>query len=260
MRLSRAETLPQAVMISLLFTCRRIASEMRGVALRTNRITFTTGFSAPEPISKSKASRAGRFWVLWECARIIKMEMLQHAAVCVSADVVNRLHKLYPLVSIYFDPPLKDSTSLPGWLLGFFNGYHSPLLLPWSELWGEAHHAALNLARNQDRPKFDALAIKALSLCDAGLMEGPCFDEQAMDMLMDWQPLPWSIPVEDQLAPSEQHFTEPRTDFECWDPNGVQESTQTKWFFSAAAVAIDFLSNLPLEERRNVQDITLLED
>jgi hypothetical protein len=76
----------QTISLDLMYTCNRIGREMKGVALYTNKVTFTTG-----DYERADISRAARFRVLLEGITLTRRQMLYYARKCVSPSMLNEV-------------------------------------------------------------------------------------------------------------------------------------------------------------------------
>ncbi|KAK1762127.1 hypothetical protein QBC33DRAFT_423222, partial [Phialemonium atrogriseum] len=76
--------------LALMSTCRLVAEEMKGVALRTNTITFTTVYT------EDMRKRAGRFNSRMAGSYNMRSRMLEYAWPCITTDIYHEVAREYP--------------------------------------------------------------------------------------------------------------------------------------------------------------------
>lgn len=269
-RLRRSHQRP--IDLSLSFTCRTIAQEMKGLALRINQVTITTGLSG-QPSDNylnhehrgfqclGLRSTAGRYESLLTLTCLAKMQMLLHASVCVTSTMLHGIRERYDEVGLRFVRQFRAACEeVPGWSLGtFIGGGHFIDYTEVSPPFRNALDTALTLASTDSR--FDALARKAFDK-DLNHPEwSTVFRRDAYDVVMDWRPPPWHIPSSDELSVLESLTTVPTTG--SYRFNGEWEDARDYstaiWYFSATAVTIQFLQRLSNYEQK-VRKIIIQED
>ncbi|KAF1958236.1 hypothetical protein CC80DRAFT_490842 [Byssothecium circinans] len=216
-----------------------------------------------------------------------KIFMVRYLEELVTPKILTQLGHEYPTVVQYFREPLQtayeshrgDRDGWIQWKLGACrdNTGHEMLL---SATFNGALSLVLRLARTSNRRRFDEVTAKAFG------DEPPHLDEQyawrhlfvegALEQVLSWDPAPWSIPIEEDIRNMEALLTLPKSDDEIWEwvhsqPNPfewmpsvdvdlIHLSQGAKWFFSATAVAINFLQRLPPSQRSKIRRIVLNED
>ncbi|KAF2249806.1 hypothetical protein BU26DRAFT_504240 [Trematosphaeria pertusa] len=227
-RLGTAEHQP--INLSLMYTCRQVATEMRGLALGANAVTFTTGYS-----NRTRAD-AGQFDHYLDQVRRFKNSLLSSAHPCVTAEAIEHTARHHG----EFLPVLRRLQA-EGWthdLIGN-NGGLAPSR--------ERHFVASTLAELSKHPDFTAILSQ-----DNGLLWGT--DETPnLNEIVSCNPLPWAIPTKDDIAKLSQAVSNPTPlAGECWE--------RQKYRYSAAALAINFLASLPPHVRVQFRTLILRED
>lgn len=116
----------------------------------------------------------------------------------------------------------------------------------------------LQLASNQ--PDFEENALNACQyITGCRRLRRRDVIPDVYKIALEWQPVRWSIPTEADLSAIESAMYEP----EEWSCNLPAEHfdycSQYKWFFSAAAIALDHLGKHP-EQLAHIRHIVLDED
>ncbi|KAF2875462.1 hypothetical protein BDV95DRAFT_602892 [Massariosphaeria phaeospora] len=214
--------------LALTQTCKLAADEMKGVPLRTNTLVFTPGYLEDEKDNY----RGLRF----------------------KAEILGKVMHKFPIVSGYFQSAFRSIRRGTEFNRMATHKPHDSLDIL-SASFCDAMQYTLDLAASH--PDFDMLAAKA---CGSGTgVHGKRlpFTAGSHGKLLHWRPVRWSIPTEAELSCMENLLTEPASpeDFDC-----ASDYRGLKWYFSAAAVAIRFLGDLPREERLLVRKIILKEE
>ncbi|KAI1140137.1 hypothetical protein F5Y05DRAFT_307667 [Hypoxylon sp. FL0543] len=230
-RLRTTEGYP--INLALTFTCRQVASEMNGIALRNNTIFFHAirleekrkwPHSYPELLRISYALKR----IMFRCARS-----------CFTADLKSRVAQVYPDFMPAFD--LTDVEHQ--WDAG--GAGFAPSVIH------SATDYALDLASSH--PSFPS-AMSEFRQDPSMDWEGIEPDHEALNSLR-YQP--WSIPTEalTRRVAIACGYRQLRTGRR---PNGLDSIR--KHNFSAAAACIQFLESIPIRIRSEIRSIILDED
>jgi hypothetical protein len=255
--------------LNLLYTCKAAAAELPSVLLRANKIIFTPAYSDPTRCHdggyRGLRSQAGRFECLLHYSRWTKLSMLGNAACCITPEIIEEVMKRYPGVDGIFQTAFN---AIRRSRHTFWRNYVSP---------NESHDEnfasfcdavqyALELASTH--PGFEGLIAKACGMPHIDLGRSP-FVKGSHWKVLNWKPTLWSMPSEAELALLENLLAEPGSygdfsagfpevkavDFDC-----SVEYRRVRWYFSATAVAIDFLGRLTPEERIRLRCLVLDEN
>jgi len=219
-----------SISLSLAFTCRQIATEMKGLALRVNKITFTTFFS------KATRESAGMFHAALKNIALKQVSLLNHLVPrLLTLDMMQSITSIYPQFwPLLSNWRLRDGKSILGWKMFDFGEVPS--------IWLDfVHYTLVTIAQHPDyreEVKLKALywqANESLTL------------ELANTFLE-----PWSIPDATELDGlcSVAQFKSYNTLY-C---EGLEYS------YSATSSAIRFLRSLPTSTRKDIRELRLLED
>ncbi|CAI6338881.1 unnamed protein product [Periconia digitata] len=249
--------------LDLMFTCKAIAQEMRGVALLTNKVTFTTGRSEIQVDDSGDISLAGRFERLLTWIRAIKMQMLVHAHECVTPDILDQIQIRHPYVGALFADRFRAAISttaddvMPIMVLvgstRFLDDNQVPLPVQ------DALDTALTLASSD--PRFKGKALQAFEEGQNFLMNMTLVPE-AYDMILQYRPCRWQIPDPHELASFEALMRPSDPNFVLYDSMEYRKTRNFSvgvWYFSATAVAIQFLKRMS-ERGLRLRNIILDED
>jgi len=156
----------------------------------------------------------------------------------------------YPTVKTWFNEPLQRSIANQRDELG-----GQDIL---DQNFSDALHRALILAKTQSASEFVDLAriTFGAGACPVpytalGLERHNLFVESALPEILRWQPEPWCIPGDHELSRIEALICQPRdSDVELHitkdgaryfqDITAHLSARRQRWYFSAAAVAVDF--------------------
>ncbi|KAF2108609.1 hypothetical protein BDV96DRAFT_586947 [Lophiotrema nucula] len=242
------------ISLALSYTCKRLAEETKDVVLAANAVTFTTGLSKNSHEDfHGLSSIAGRYNCLLTYTLIMKVELLRHVAECVTPHILHSISRAYPDSSFYFNEPLRAAAAGRDrgcWRLQRALGNDCAISVVGSLR--DALDSALKLADDADSTKFEMAALRAFrddasiwaKIARGGSIWRPPFIPESLRMLLSWNIPLWAIPTEVELAPLEGYLTSPRKGV--GDLNLVRRSLNTKWYFSAAAVAIQFLERFDI--------------
>ncbi|KAF2871209.1 hypothetical protein BDV95DRAFT_595083 [Massariosphaeria phaeospora] len=238
----------QPIDLSLMYTCRLIASEFSGVALRHNRITFTT-------IPQDESRKAERFSHLLEEHKRALMQLVALAAPCVTPRILETLrvdrsgHVLLDGL-VKLDAPASRAEIQNG-IFDYsddeLESTHYQLLqdmLPLISAEPGFHRSIAEQERDQGGPKDSSRSTR---VTESSLLE-----------LLELKPVLWSIPSEDELTTMSPLL--PRTIEESRGIEASSEGHRLKLFFLATTAAIRFLTRLTDHSRSQVRHILILED
>ena len=237
-------------MTALTRCCKQAAEEMKDAAMRANTLTFFPVRSDQDCISvKDVDSKAGRFERLIQSARLMKMHMLHFVAKgeCVTPEMVDQVATRFPNIACYYRKAY--SAIKAGDELYQGTGIH-PFDYSWrwqtSATFCDALHYTLELASSH--PKFDQLIAESIvsPLSIRGMM--PPFKPGCQNAFLTWKPDRALISTETDLT-LESFLADPLprdTDtYLAW----TEPVVPLAWYFSATAVAVDYLKRLPQSTR-----------
>jgi len=246
---------------ALIRSCKRAAEEMRGAVARANTITFFPARSDNDGITYNDLqSKAGRFERLLQSARRMKVHILHHVAKagCVTPAMVDQVAARFPGIAFYYRQ-LYDCIK-DGRLTRDSGGWGWPNDLPiqdWEMRWQtsatfcEAIQYTLELASSHCM--FDDIAAEASAspYWVSGMM--PPFMPGSHKAVLGWKPDWWLIPTETDLA-LETYLTDPFLPDEQNNLDFPEPVVPVAWYWSATAVAIDFLKALPRAQRMRLRE------
>ena len=217
--------------LSLMYTCRSVATEMRGVALGTNTLTFSTGYSDNERI------KAGRFGALIARLHGIKSDLLDWARPRITHELTTKVAHKFP----QYLPVLERLKARR------FMDDEETAFNCWGNA-GSVHRAFVDYT-------FECLSMHTsfnTVLADAPGTENGI---NVPNVLTCLNPAPWSLPSAEEVA-------------EMYKLSGIDMEDEYKDYvykrfeyrFSAAASAILFLQNLSHSTRCQIRYISLCED
>ena len=245
--------------LRLMHTCRAIAQEMKDVGLRTNTVTFKTGDFADQPGILGLQSRAGRVKRVTDDISLIRWRMLACTLVCVKPAMfqetatrfgdggrrlVENCHQILILIQGGPEVPHFDYAD------NLIDDWHVEHGIDESIQYNNALQYILWLASADAR--FKKLALQAFD-------DIPGTDERwnALQIALRWAHIPWEIIPVAQLASLETVLSKVQ---EVYPVTQLYEYyARFPWFFSAAAIAINYLSLQP-QKRKALRQIILLED
>ncbi|KAF1843075.1 uncharacterized protein K460DRAFT_368005 [Cucurbitaria berberidis CBS 394.84] len=265
------------IRLSLPATCKIAAKELRGIAFQNNTINFKTLCSTDDGGQHlGLRSRAGRLKCLLLYTQIQRIRMVISVARLLKAEDLAHIHENYPAHSHWFDFPLQHAIEQQSdHLSGNCTPYDRHEVIGDDEFDNVLQYA-LELAKARDPSEFAARMSNLYGVGHSPLQKGlggawrTLFEEGAFAACYTWRPATWSIPDERELESMETLLTRPWTldeQLAVTTPRDVFQdldahkwAQETKWFFSAAAVAIDFLRRLSFRTRQHMRKITLHED
>ncbi|KAK2031042.1 hypothetical protein LX32DRAFT_637549 [Colletotrichum zoysiae] len=249
--------------LAFMLTCKKVAMEMKGLALSSNSIYFSTVYS------EDHRGTAGRFGLLIKelsDARGRLVNRIHPDILSVPHDMLERLKEAYPRFAPYLDL-LPDRRRLRRHMEGWLETDVGP-----PGCCGETPSAFRQFQRAvlqdiaDNRHRFDAEQLEDF---EDGLfkleIEAMCLPYIEIGRVLDVDPNPWDIPtaygvevmissagseVEEQVAREWDHL----------DQNYGSCDQFIKYRYSAAAVAIRFLAFLSKESRLSLRNIILNED
>lgn len=121
----------------------------------------------------------------------------------------------------------------------------------------EAIHYTLELASSH--PVFDDLLDEAFRTPLTPQGKPPPFVPGSQSALFAWKPQWWSIPSDEDLA-LEAYLTDPNIQDRMGDVDWLEPLAPVAWYFSAAAVAVDFLSRLRREQRMRIREKIIIRE
>ncbi|KAF1840739.1 uncharacterized protein K460DRAFT_359315 [Cucurbitaria berberidis CBS 394.84] len=247
----------QPIDLRLMYTCRAVAAEMKGAALRTNTVTFQTGDIEDELGYYGLRSRAGRYNMLQARVTTTRLQMLIYAAPCVTPQVLQSLVITCGESGQYFVDALKavqDGRRRVDYMDG--TGLICELAMVGGIDFSVEHRQALKhlLELASVHADFDRLASLAFDRTTNNTRAWSTFFlHDAFKSVLTWQPCAWAIPTITELLSLENLLTEEPLNHiygSCFS----EDNNMCKWFFSATAIAISFFSQHPSEtfHMRNV--------
>ncbi|KAI4669563.1 uncharacterized protein J4E79_001608 [Alternaria viburni] len=247
--------------LSLQYTCKKTATEMEGLALQVNRVTFRTKLEVPEP--DSECSNA----LLWNhllCERERPLRrMFEWSYTLVTLEAIQRLRELHP-----------DSTAAEQIEKAFIrmgNRIHwlSPgTLFNEGLVWSIDYTAHTTLLQDllqilSTHPEFWRLTSKEYTReseeNDNGRIvhEDLEYPNQTVQALMlGWRPDPWRMPDRAEFDTIFEFLPRPPAIVEDFDRGWYLDDT----YYSATAVTIRFLERLPPATRTHLRNITIQEN
>ncbi|KAH4603637.1 hypothetical protein HBI24_109770 [Parastagonospora nodorum] len=271
---------------ALMFTCKRVTRETQGLALRTNTITFRTQVSLPEAIDMP--SDAALFEYLRKKRIDALGEMLCFAHSLVTSSVLQSLREKWPnskavaglMASIerYGTQIMgRDTLSLYLYDMHCDNAEQEDILDDIIEL--IRSHADFDALTSigYTKSKWYRWQLRHCVTDEhmKHLWEGKNFDESAGDFfideltgspwyteatrrsILDWKPERWQIPTREELRKTGKILVGwPKASI--WYEN-VPGRVRPQ-YYSAIAVTVRFLQQLPLDIRVHIRQIVIEED
>ncbi|KAF9871336.1 hypothetical protein CkaCkLH20_11257 [Colletotrichum karsti] len=247
-RLTQANGEP--IDLSLAYTCRIIANEMRGLALQTNNITFSTFYSDGLRCHLN----AFDFWKK-DGLDQLRIEIFDLAREFLTGPVCDQLAAAYPQFVPLLDHMRTTEASSSTTIVDAAHYREAP------SVYKEFVKRALQLASSPNAKRF---AEEMDRLC-RGEKGAKRWQPGKLDILrvIDCPIEAWDIPSQDDLLEvvSYGYFRFPAADDET--PEALiksRESDNSKYRLSAASLAVQFLSALPKNTRSFIRNIMLNED
>ena len=238
--------------LGLLYTCKAIALEMKGLSHRVNTINFKPSSGPDDVTSNSCRSIASRFEHLLYVTRWTKILMLHYVAECVTEDNITEVTKRYPALSNIFRSILRAIRC----------GFDLRLMSWHSHMPRDVFSASLcdavqyTLDLTADHPEFEELISKACELSEYYPWSQPPFIQGTHQQVLEWRPNPWLIPTHDELCRMENLLTT----FEGPTKERAKKHQETNVYFSAIAICIATLGRLAPSARKQLRAINLQED
>ena len=242
-------------------SCKQAAEEIQGAAMRANTITFLPARSHKDGVEfNNLSSKAGRFERLLQTSRRMKMHILHHVARsgCVTNTILDEVAARFPGISRFYRAVY--SAIEHGQDLYEPNApFRDDHIWRWqtSATLCEAIQHTLDLASSH--PAFDDAAARASSspfLCYDMM---PPFLPGSHKAVLAWNPPWWLIPTESDLA-LESHLADPMRRDRIGYLDRPEPVVPVAWYFSAAAIAINFLQRLPRVERMRLRETIIINE
>ncbi|TIC93696.1 hypothetical protein CH35J_009698 [Colletotrichum higginsianum] len=232
----------QPICIALILTCKCVAEEMYGLALRVNPITFSTLCGDPD-----LRYLAQRFDHLVHDVMDHRREYINHVWMRVSKEGYTKLRALHPHFPMLLDR-LQNGQRLPLFTMCGPNGEPASAVRQFLE-------DMMKEAASSNPHRLERRFLSSLHHTLGGL-ERLALTTASYEASLE----PWNIvwPDEmDELSIFAYGFTGlppmlPRPE--------TGEADRSEWRFSAAATAIHFLKSLPDTVRCHLRKLVLLED
>ena len=238
------------VELNLMYTCRTIAREMSGLALRINTVVFSTVYSKHE---RQKAALFDN----WNNAVYRKQCHAFHLTgnpdlqLFMTSEILSELRTKYP--------QFMDASYLSGeWSCdrAFVCAYHR-------DGSDSEHRAFLDLAFEllSRNPAFtDAVSRRNLRYISVGRL--PIQLESELVAFKDMNLDPWTIPLAEEFVSMsvDEDLEIYHWNIGYFDHSHHRILRRVKFRFSAAAIAIQYLKSLPSSTRLQIRKILLNED
>lgn len=232
---------------------------MKGVALRTNKVTFATGEIEDDEGFYGFCSRAGRFKLLQDRVTSARCQLLFVVADCVTQTVIDEIIQKFGNDGRYIIEGLRavqyglqESMFNAANILGAW--YINDGGLPIAQR--NALHHILSLCSSH--PDFQRISQRTF---DRDLNDSrypgweTLFRPDALSSILQWQPVPWAILSASELQCLESFVVFADDDMKLGVPDLLSyEALGFKFFFSACAIAINYLNCHPAEclQMRNI--------
>jgi hypothetical protein len=266
-------------------TCKRVAQEMNGLALRSNTITFRAHLSSPREIDIP--SEAAVFEDLVRQRRVALTHMVGFSHTLVTSDILQALCDRWPGFKAVerFGRHIDENGTL-----SLDGGDPELYRYQWGVDWAMENSVKDDLVQLLTKhPRFDELTCsgymdplrcrfqRRTGYTDEEMNETwegdeferevedrflddrtglPYYTEATRHRIIDWQPRNWWIPTEKDIAAVQEFiFSSPIHDYDEHTGNVVE-----KLYFSATAVAIRFLKRVATHTREQLRILVLEED
>ena len=271
----------ESIDLSLQYTCKRTAAEMQGIALGINKITFRTMVDLPRPSDQLMKSQIFGYYID-EGRGAILSRMLEWTYPLVTAEAmrkfcerhpanlaVKKMRELHregdsngPLARGHLWDSSEDVNTVD------YNEFSAQtfeiirdlldIISTEPEFW---HMTASDFDVNARRAFFVATkhwATRWEAFEDYLMKHVPVYTSKAeQQRVLQWRPDSWSIPTNDDLE-AVAEFLPHDDDSDPFDMVHIRGGRRS--YFSAAAVAIQFLSRLSESARSHLRQVTILED
>ena len=240
----------RSIDLALSLTSRTVAAEMHHLALESNVLHFTTGYS------EAGRLRAGHFNILFEQMEYHKITLLEalrnkplgdFKSKAVDAKIIQRYPQFESLLpGLRWRTPLGTvSDRFPddwGVAESYFRGFQDYVI----ELLSKETDFINTYVDFCDRKQRDNCYNKKHAFCRPELVP---FVRSGFLLS---SPKPWTIPSDDELAQLDDVRADSFRESPIWK--------RVKWRFSAAAVAIEFFKSLSPETLLRIRKVVLTED
>ncbi|KAI4672806.1 uncharacterized protein J4E78_001309 [Alternaria triticimaculans] len=271
----------ECIDLSLQYACKRTLAEMRGIALEINTITFRTMLDLPRPSDQLMRSQIFGHYI-GKGRRAILSRMLEWTYPLVTAEVMRKLCERHPAnLAVKKMRELHRERDSDGPLAGghLWGSFEDVVTVDHNEYSAEAIAIIRDLLDiistdpefwHMTASDFDVNARRAFFLAtqhwatrweefeDYLTKHVPVYTSKAeQQRVLQWQPDSWFIPTNNDLEELEELLPH---DGDSHPFNMAYIRGGKRSYFSAAAVAIRFLSRLSESTRSHLRQITILED
>lgn len=202
--------------LDLIYSCRAVADEMEGVAFRLNTVTFKAGEIDDDTGFYGLHSRGGRLEDVLDAVSKTRRRMLLYVAACVTPQILQDAMAFYGeggrrLVEAFKVTQSGDFRHPPrcGDEWDLVDNWHAINLVDPSTQYRDGLRYILECCSADTR--FKGLALQAFDVV-SDHREVPWAVSAipaALQHAVHWQPGPWEIPTEAQLATLENAFYPP---------------------------------------------------
>lgn len=267
----------QPIDLSLMYTCRSIADDTKHIPLSVNAITFSTVYR------EDWRERAGGLGYILEFHRRLQVDMIYHMVRFVTPEMYSQIGLKFPQsmpsirgdltselqfheeINFQYETLVHHHSWMRG---GVMDSYQSVLTYTWSDnfqwRWGTTQSSILGAIAYTLRLIAEKHPVEFTELIDQVLPGWT--DSHSPDEFFDLTFDPWAIPSLPELVATADQLQA----YRLWDCLGTwyhaegNEGTgnryREKLYFSAAAVAIRFLKQLPKHRRLSIRNIIINED
>ncbi|KAF4439737.1 C6 transcription factor [Fusarium albosuccineum] len=235
--------------LSLMYTCRIIATETKYLPLGLNTISFSTGYH------KDWSPWALRFHCLYHAQCLRQVDFLASSAAKVTPDIYSRLGAKFPRFVTVMENFMRkiDADNVELFLADAEVGDIARYVLHYGTTPERWHSQGECLSKMRQAIEYTLKLVAqdgSEELGDQGFAtQTDCIN------LLDRCFEPWAIPSWSDLEARSYEFQD-----ECWWQQFKSHHNDFKFRFSATAVAIRFLRQLPVSHRLSIRKIILDED
>ncbi|KAI4704300.1 hypothetical protein J4E81_001366 [Alternaria sp. BMP 2799] len=271
----------ECIDLSLQYTCKRTAAEMQGIALGINKITFRTMVDLPRPSDQLINSQIFGYYID-EGRGAILNRMLRWSYLLVTAESMRKLCERHPEnLAVKKMRELHREGDNGGALAGghLWGAWEDLETVDYDEYSAQTFVIIRDLLDiistepefwHMTASDFDVNARRTFLVenedwttdwdgFENHLMKHvPVYTSKAeQQRVLQWRPDSWSIPTNDDLE-AVAEFLPHDDDSDPFDMVHIRGGRRS--YFSAAAVAIQFLSRLSESARSHLRQVTILED